>query len=82
MVVQPLYGQVANIFGRRVLMILAVSLFLIGSGISGAAHNMSTLIAGRAIQGSGGGPMTMLTHLILSDITTQRERGNFQSISK
>lgn len=50
MMFQPLYGQTANIFGRRRLMIVAVSLFMAGSAIGGAAQSMGILITGRAIQ--------------------------------
>jgi MFS family permease len=47
---QPLYGQTANIFGRRWLMIFAISVFITGSVIGGAAQSMAMLIAGRAVQ--------------------------------
>ena len=47
---QPLYGQTANIFGRRWLMIFAVLMFMAGSAVSGAAQSMPMLIAGRAVQ--------------------------------
>jgi MFS family permease len=50
MIFQPLYGQTANIFGRRWLMIFAVSLFMVGSAVGGAAQSIAMLIAGRAIQ--------------------------------
>jgi MFS family permease len=50
MMFQPLYGQTANIFGRRWLMIFAVSMFIAGSAVGGAAQTMAMLIAGRAIQ--------------------------------
>jgi MFS family permease len=50
MMFQPLYGQTANIFGRRRLMIVAVSLFMAGSAIGGAAQSMGVLITGRAVQ--------------------------------
>jgi MFS family permease len=50
MVFQPFYGQTANIFGRRWLMISAIVLFIVGSAIGGAAQDMSMLIVGRAVQ--------------------------------
>lgn len=62
MAFQPLYGQAANIFGRRHLMILSIVLFLVGSTICGGSRSIEMLIAGRAVQGAGGGPMAMLGH--------------------
>ena len=55
---QPLYGQVANIVGRRILIIGAVSMFAIGSAVSGSVPNIAALIAGRTIQDIGGGEST------------------------
>jgi hypothetical protein len=50
---QPLFAQLANIFGRRNPMIVALVIFGLGSGIAGGAHNTAMLIAGRSIQGIG-----------------------------
>lgn len=46
---QPLFGQLANLFGRRKPFIVSVALFTIGSGIGGGARNAAMLIAGRTI---------------------------------
>lgn len=59
-VLQPLYGQLADIFGRRNLIIFATVAFVVGSGISGGAPDMSIMILGRVIQGVGGGGINML----------------------
>jgi hypothetical protein len=77
---QPLYGQTANIFGRRYLTLTAVALFTLGSGISGGAGNTNTLIVGRAIQGVGGGGINMMIDLIICDIVPLRERGKFMGM--
>lgn len=76
---QPLYGQTANIFGRRSLTLLAVLLFLVGSAVSGSALNLGTLIAGRAIQGIGGGGVNVLIEIIVADLVPLRERPKFIS---
>ncbi|KAH9908539.1 major facilitator superfamily domain-containing protein [Xylariomycetidae sp. FL2044] len=52
---QPLYGQAANMFGRRSLTLLIVFLFAVGSAISGPAPNYTALIVGCVVQGMGGG---------------------------
>lgn len=74
--VQPLYGQTANIFGRRLLINSAVILFMIGSAISGAATSMAMLITGRTVQGIGGGGCSMLIDMIICDLVPVRERGS------
>ena len=77
---QPLYGQTANIFGRRSLILFAISFFMLGSGISGGASSMTMLIAGRTIQGIGGGGVTMLVDLIVCDLVPLRKRGSVMGI--
>ncbi|KAL9130698.1 MAG: hypothetical protein Q9217_001177 [Psora testacea] len=77
---QPLYGQTANIFGRRWLTISAVALFTLGSGLSGGATHGTMLIIGRAIQGVGGGGINMMIDLIVCDLVPLRERGNYLGI--
>ncbi|GAP85066.2 putative major facilitator superfamily general substrate transporter [Rosellinia necatrix] len=75
--VQPLFGQLANILGRRYITLVIVSLFTLGSGIAGGANNGATLIAGRAIQGMGSGGINMIVDVIISDLVPLRERGNY-----
>jgi MFS family permease len=77
---QPLYAQTANISGRRYLTILAVTLFTLGSGISGGAINPGMLIIGRAIQGIGGGGINTMTDIVVCDLVPLRERGLFMSV--
>lgn len=61
-------------------MITAVALFILGSGISGGALNMSILIVGRAIQGAGGGGISMLCNLIICDLVPLRQRGSYTAL--
>lgn len=77
--VQPLFGQMANIFGRRWITMLIVALFTLGSGIAGGAANGAMLIAGRAIQGMGSGGINMIVDVIVSDLVPLRERGNYMA---
>lgn len=78
--VQPLFGQLANVFGRRWLTLFIVAVFTIGSAICGGANNGAALIAGRAIQGIGSGGLNMIVDVIVSDLVPLRERGNFIAI--
>lgn len=80
MVVQPLGGQLANIFGRRWPMILSVTILIIGSAICGWAVNGAMLIAGRALQGLGGGGISLLVELIVCDLVPLRDRSKFLGI--
>jgi MFS family permease len=80
MIFQPLFGQVADIFGRRWLMISSVAVFIFGSGICGGASSSAMLIAGRTIQGIGGGGVNVLIELIICDLVPLRERGKFLGI--
>jgi MFS family permease len=79
--VQPLFGQLANIFGRRWLALFIVGIYTLGSGICGAANSGTTLIVGRSIQGVGTGGLNMILDVILSDLVPLRERGTYIAIS-
>ena len=77
---QPLYGQFAGVFGRRFPSMFAVAIFTLGSGISGGANSTTMLIAGRVVQGIGGGGISVMTQLIVSDLVSVRERGTYIGI--
>ncbi|KAI1182829.1 MFS general substrate transporter [Nemania serpens] len=78
--IQPLFGQLSDIFGRRYVTLTAVALFLIGSGLSGGAINVAMLISGRSIQGIGSGAIMMLLDLIICDLVPLRERPKYLGI--
>jgi EmrB/QacA subfamily drug resistance transporter len=78
-VVSPLYGKLSDIYGRRSTMLVALGLFIAGSVLSAAAHDMATLIAGRTLQGIGGGGIVPLTQTTIADMITPRERGRYQA---
>ncbi|KAI0434879.1 major facilitator superfamily domain-containing protein [Xylaria sp. FL1042] len=75
--IQPLVGQLCNIFGRRWIMLINVAIFTLGSGICGGANSASMIIAGRVVQGLGSGGITLLGDIILSDLVPLRLRGNY-----
>jgi MFS family permease len=74
---QPLFGQLANLFGRKTPIIVSTALFLIGSGIGGGAINPAMLIAGRSIQGLGAGGIYVLLDIVCCDLVPLRERGKY-----
>ncbi|KAM7193989.1 putative MFS-type transporter YusP [Rhypophila sp. PSN 637] len=77
---QPLFGQASNVFGRRYTTLLATLLFAIGSAVCGSARNLATLIAGRAIQGAGGGAISILIEINVADLVPLRQRPQYMSI--
>lgn len=79
-VFQPLFGQLANIFGRRWLILSAVAIFILGSGVCGAATSMGILILGRVIQGVGGGGINVLVNIVVCDMVPLLERGKFMAV--
>ena len=76
---QPFYGQIVDIFGRRAPLLVCVILFFVGSSIAGAAHNVSTLIAGRLVQGLGTGGINVIPEIIICDLVPPRYRGAYLS---
>ncbi|KAJ8129760.1 hypothetical protein O1611_g3870 [Lasiodiplodia mahajangana] len=78
--VQPLFGQLANIYGRRWITIIIVAFFTLGSGIAGGARNGATLIGGRAVQGVGAGGIYIIIDIIVSDLVPLRLRGNYTAV--
>lgn len=74
---QPLYGQLADVYGRRWPTILATAAFVLGSGIAGGATNMAMLIAGRVVQGIGAGGINVLCEIIVCDLVPLRARGKY-----
>jgi len=74
----PVYGKLADLYGRKPLMFLGIALFLLGSFASGAAQGILPLIAARAVQGLGAGAMQPIAMTILGDLFTVEERGRVQ----
>ena len=93
---QPLYGKLSDIFGRKAALQSGYAIFGLGCILCGLARNMNELIAARVrrmheeryrnahiiqvFAGIGGGGMTTVVSILLSDIVTLRERGVWQGI--
>ncbi len=74
----PIYGKLADLFGRKVVFGAGTTLFLIGSMLSGMAQSMEQLIWFRAFQGLGAGSIITITYTIIGDIYPFEERGKVQ----
>jgi EmrB/QacA subfamily drug resistance transporter len=74
----PVYAKLADVFGRKPLMLLGIGLFLLGSLLCGFAWSMPALIAFRAIQGLGAGAVQPISMTIAGDIYTVAERARVQ----
>jgi EmrB/QacA subfamily drug resistance transporter len=75
----PLYGKLADLSGRRPVLLFAIGLFLVGSVWSGFAGSIEELIVARALQGLGAGGIQPVTFTILGDLYTLAERGRVQA---
>jgi EmrB/QacA subfamily drug resistance transporter len=74
----PLYGKLADLYGRRPLMLLGVGLFVLGSLLCGVATSMPALIVFRLVQGLGAGAIAPVGMTILGDIYSLQERATVQ----
>ena len=68
----PTWGKLSDIWGRKVILLLANFVFFIGSLIAALSINIKMLIAGRVIQGIGGGGLISLSNICISDLFSMR----------
>jgi len=80
-IVAPIYGKLSDIYGRRPLFLLAVSIFLVGSVATASAQSMFQLAVFRGLQGLGAGGLLSLAMTIFSDILLPREAPRYQGYS-
>jgi len=76
----PLYGKLSDIYGRKRLFYVAISIFLVGSVLCGLSQTMIQLIVFRAVQGLGAGGLMTLAQTTIGDLIPPRERGRYQGI--
>ncbi|WP_068273989.1 MDR family MFS transporter [Aldersonia kunmingensis] len=73
----PIWGKLADLFNKKVLVQTAIVIFVIGSVIAGFAHNVPVLLAARVVQGIGMGGLTALVVAIIGSIVSPRDRGRY-----
>lgn len=76
----PIYGRLADLYGRKRIFLIGSGLFLIGSALCGLANGITTLIVFRAVQGCGAGAVQPIAYTIVGDIYTPVERARIQGM--
>jgi EmrB/QacA subfamily drug resistance transporter len=76
----PVYGKLSDYFGRKPMLMVGISLFLIGSILSGLSQTMWQLIAFRGVQGLGAGALFPISLAVIGDLFTPAERGKYQGL--
>ena len=71
-------GKLGDTFGRKTVFLAAIIVFLAGSVLCGAAQSMGMLVASRALQGIGGGAITVTAVAVIGEVIPLRERGRYQ----
>lgn len=75
----PVWGKLSDLYGRRLLYQIGISVFLLGTLLSGLSASMTQLIIFRAIQGLGAGALIPLGMTIIGDVFTLQERARMQA---
>ncbi|KAL4815096.1 major facilitator superfamily domain-containing protein [Aspergillus spinulosporus] len=79
-VFQPNFASLSGIFGRRPLVLVALTLFFVGTVVCSVANNFTYMLVGRSIQGVGGGGLIALSEVIVTDLVPLRLRGQYFGI--
>ncbi|MSP13101.1 MAG: DHA2 family efflux MFS transporter permease subunit [Chloroflexi bacterium] len=76
----PIYGKLSDIYGRKIVLLFGIVIFLTGSVMCGFASNMISLVIFRGIQGFGAAALTSTAFAILADLFVPTERARYQGI--
>jgi EmrB/QacA subfamily drug resistance transporter len=74
----PIYGKLSDIYGRKPLYLIAITVFIVGSAACAFATSMYMLAASRALQGVGAGGLMSMAFAIMADVIPPRERAKYQ----
>jgi MFS family permease len=75
--ITALYGKISDVHGRRVSLMIAISVYMLGSIVCALAPNMFVLILGRVLHGFGGGGLTSTGMVVLGDVAAPKDRGKY-----
>jgi EmrB/QacA subfamily drug resistance transporter len=78
--VTPIYGKLGDLYGRKIVLQVALVIFLIGSALCGLSQSLTELIVFRALQGLGGGGLMVGTMAAIGDVVPPRDRGRYQGV--
>ncbi|MFI5954598.1 MDR family MFS transporter [Cryptosporangium sp. NPDC051539] len=73
----PIWGKLADLTSKKMLVQIAIVIYVTGSAVAGLSQNMGELIAARTFQGIGVGGLTALTQVIMAAMISPRERGRY-----
>ena len=76
----PIWGKLADLFNRKLLIQIAIAIFVLATAAAGFSQNTEMLIAFRAVQGLGAGGLAALSQVIMADIISPRERGRYMGL--
>ena len=76
----PIWGKLADLFNRKLLIQIAIVLFVVATAAAGFSQDAGMLIAFRAVQGIGAGGLAALSQVIMADIISPRERGRYMGL--
>jgi len=76
----PIYGKLSDQFGRKLLLMIGITLFLVGSALSGLSQTMEQLIIFRGLQGLGAGALFPISLAVIGDLFSPQERGKYQGL--
>ena len=77
----PIYGKLADVYGRKPVLLTGLGIFLLGTALCGAAQSMVQLVALRGLQGIGAGAVLPMTLTVFGDIYSLKERAKVQPLT-
>lgn len=79
-VATPIFGKLADLFGRKLVFVSGIGLFVLGSILCGAAQSMTGLIWFRALQGFGAGALAPVCFTVIGDLFSGKQRGKMMGV--
>lgn len=78
----PIWAKLSDIFGRKLIILLALAVFFASSAVCATAKTMEALIIGRAFQGAAGGGLILLVHVCIADMFSLRQRSLLMGLTE